>query len=370
MTFLILLRRSVRQRRASDARHREQQRQRHDRRRADVGHCRPSGRRGIRPRRDRRCGRERRATAPGPSMPPCSPGSDSRETAEVSAGLLKPMPSAIVPQTTNSTGTLCAAGTSSKPSAIVKSAAGTTRRSPTMRHDAPDEDAVDRREHHANEGEDIADRLGGEAKAPLGEQRKRRLEARKRRRNEEEHQQAAAAGPDAVARAAARSKRLIAHACPASHAAIRAAGRAPRQSCTKHSAAAHHIGAEWPNRVRTPPIAGPKMKPSPKAAPTRPMPFARFSRRRDVGDVRLRGRDVAAGDAAKDARGEDQAPANRRAPARRRRRTTRAGRRESPAAGRCDPTSARRAARRGTASARTPCSSSPIVNALAPNDSA
>ena len=57
------------------------------------------------------------------------------------------------------------------------------------RHDASDEDAVDRREHHANEGEDIADRLGGEAKAPLGEQRKRRFESRKRRRNEEEHQQ-------------------------------------------------------------------------------------------------------------------------------------------------------------------------------------
>ena len=45
----------------------------------------------------------------------------------------------------------------------------------------------------------------------------------------------------------------------------------------KQSADANHIGVSGPNRLSTPPIAGPKMKPSPNAAPTMPMPFARFS---------------------------------------------------------------------------------------------
>ena len=37
------------------------------------------------------------------------------------------------------------------------------------------------------------------------------------------------------------------------------------------------MGASGPKRLNNPPIAGPKMKPSPNAAPTIPMPFARFS---------------------------------------------------------------------------------------------
>ena len=44
-------------------------------------------------------------------MPPCSPGSESRDTADVSAGLLNPIPIAIVPQTANRIGTLYAVGT-------------------------------------------------------------------------------------------------------------------------------------------------------------------------------------------------------------------------------------------------------------------
>jgi hypothetical protein len=43
------------------------------------------------------------------------------------------------------------------------------------------------------------------------------------------------------------------------------------------SAEAKYIGADGPKWLRMPPIAGPKMKPRPKAAPTRPMPRARFS---------------------------------------------------------------------------------------------
>src|SRR5688572_26558869 len=45
----------------------------------------------------------------------------------------------------------------------------------------------------------------------------------------------------------------------------------------KQSAEDTHIGADGPRWVRTPPIAGPKINPSPNAAPTIPMPRARFS---------------------------------------------------------------------------------------------
>ena len=45
----------------------------------------------------------------------------------------------------------------------------------------------------------------------------------------------------------------------------------------KQSADDTHIGADGPRCVSTPPIAGPKIKPSPNAAPTIPMPRARFS---------------------------------------------------------------------------------------------
>ena len=43
------------------------------------------------------------------------------------------------------------------------------------------------------------------------------------------------------------------------------------------SVAAKNAGAEYPQWLRKPPMAGPKMKPRPKAAPTNPMPLARFS---------------------------------------------------------------------------------------------
>ena len=46
---------------------------------------------------------------------------------------------------------------------------------------------------------------------------------------------------------------------------------------TSDSAAANSGGAACPQRLNTPPIAGPKTKPRPKAAPIRPIPFARFS---------------------------------------------------------------------------------------------
>ena len=45
----------------------------------------------------------------------------------------------------------------------------------------------------------------------------------------------------------------------------------------KQSADANHIGVSGLIRLSTPPIAGPKMNPSPNAAPTMPMPRARFS---------------------------------------------------------------------------------------------
>jgi hypothetical protein len=44
------------------------------------------------------------------------------------------------------------------------------------------------------------------------------------------------------------------------------------------SAAAKSGGAACPHRLRKPPIAGPKMKPRPNAAPSTPIPRARFSR--------------------------------------------------------------------------------------------
>ncbi len=51
-----------------------------------------------------------------------------------------------------------------------------------------------------------------------------------------------------------------------------AAMKLPRQS-----ADANHIGAAGPRWLSRPPSAGPKMNPRPKAAPTMPMPLARFS---------------------------------------------------------------------------------------------
>ena len=45
----------------------------------------------------------------------------------------------------------------------------------------------------------------------------------------------------------------------------------------RHNADANHIGVSGLTRLSTPPIAGPKMKPSPNAAPIMPMPLARFS---------------------------------------------------------------------------------------------
>ncbi len=45
----------------------------------------------------------------------------------------------------------------------------------------------------------------------------------------------------------------------------------------RHSADANHIGVSGLTRLSTPPIAGPKMKPRPNAAPIIPMPLARFS---------------------------------------------------------------------------------------------
>ena len=46
---------------------------------------------------------------------------------------------------------------------------------------------------------------------------------------------------------------------------------------TRHNADANHIGASGLIRLISPPIAGPKMKPSPNAAPSMPIPLARFS---------------------------------------------------------------------------------------------
>ena len=45
----------------------------------------------------------------------------------------------------------------------------------------------------------------------------------------------------------------------------------------KQSAAANHIGVSGETRLSRPPIAGPKMNPSPNAVPIRPMPWARSS---------------------------------------------------------------------------------------------
>ena len=41
--------------------------------------------------------------------------------------------------------------------------------------------------------------------------------------------------------------------------------------------AANQAGAAYPQWLRNPPIAGPKMNPRPNAAPMSPMPFARVS---------------------------------------------------------------------------------------------
>jgi hypothetical protein len=49
------------------------------------------------------------------------------------------------------------------------------------------------------------------------------------------------------------------------------------QKLASDNAEANHAGAAYPQWLRNPPIAGPKMKPSPNAAPTSPMPFARVS---------------------------------------------------------------------------------------------
>ena len=59
-------------------------------------------------------------------------------------------------------------------------------------------------------------------------------------------------------------------------------------------------------RLMMPPIIGPKVNPSPKAAPIMPIHFERCIGRGDISDVSLRDGDVAAGDAGEDARREKQ----------------------------------------------------------------
>ena len=74
----------------------------------------------------------------------------------------------------------------------------------------------------------------------------------------------------------------------------------------KHSAAANHIGVSGEKRLSRPPIAGPKMKPRPKAAPISPIPRARFSGVVTSAIYACAVGNVGAGDAADDARHEQQ----------------------------------------------------------------
>ena len=80
---------------------------------------------------------------------------------------------------------------------------------------------------------------------------------------------------------------------------------------TSESAAAASPGAASEYPASSPPTAGPKTKPSPKAAPIMPMPLARPSGRGHVGHVGLGDGDVGGGGAGEEARHEQHREAGR-----------------------------------------------------------
>ena len=246
-----------------------------------------------------------------------------RDTIDDSDGLLKPIPSASRPHAASSMGIDCASGTSARPSATVAIAAGIRRRSPTAAYDAPDQQALHQREHRADEREHVADVRAREAEAPLAEQRERRFETRERRADDEvEHEQQ-------------QQPRLRERAAKQLEAPSRwRRRRRHRPRLRQQEPRRHEIreaqGRREPHRRRWTEVRQdaaerrPEDEPQAERRADHPHAARAVLRRRDVGDVGLRGWDVRAGNAADDARQRRSARASRRARGRDTRDTSRA----------------------------------------------
>ena len=110
----------------------------------------------------------------------------------------------------------------------------------------------------------------------FAEQRERRFESRERQRHQEiqrEQQQQRRLG-ERVRNASMRPRRLRRRARPR---AIPAAGTRRRRNWRSRAPTRTTSASRGLIRLSTPPSAGPKMNPRPNAAPTMPMPRARFS---------------------------------------------------------------------------------------------
>ncbi len=224
------------------------------------------------------------------------------------------MPTASTPSAPSSVGMLHTNGTRPMPIAIARIAIGISRLSPTTFTTRPTSTPCT-----------VASTTPMNAKTkPIVEvvkpnlaslkSAKRGLESRERQRHDEDTATAAAAA-SAGSSHGETPRGGRGSWSPSSAARDSGSRNHAAMKLARHSADANHIGVSGLTRLSRPPIAGPKMKPEAERRADHAHAARAILRRGDVGNVGLRGRDVGAGNAADDARDEEQRQRRARAPA-------------------------------------------------------